>query len=167
MCGPQCYAGQRPESAGKPKHQSKARTARRPYCSDMQTLLLRLGLVLFLLGLLTGLAVPTVKNPRMALSSHLEGVVNGMFLVLLGLLWPHLHLTHVWGVTAVVLIVYAGYANWLATLLAAAWGAGRRFAPIAAADHEASVVKESLVSFLLVSLSIAIVFGVGILIVGL
>lgn len=133
----------------------------------MQTLLLRLGLVLFLLGLLTGLAVPAVKNPRMALSSHLEGVVNGMFFVLLGLLWPHLHLTHAWGVTAVVLIVYAGYANWVATLLAAAWGAGRRFAPIAAADHEASVVKESFVSFLLVSLSIAVVFGVGILIVGL
>lgn len=133
----------------------------------MQTVLFTLGLVLFLLGLLTGLAVPALKNPRMALSSHLEGVLNGMFLVLLGLLWPHLHLTHVWGVTAVVLIVYSGYANWLATLLAAAWGAGRRFAPIAAADHEASLVKESLVSFLLVSLSIAIVVGVVIIVVGL
>jgi (hydroxyamino)benzene mutase len=58
----------------------------------MQTLLFTLGLVLFLIGLLTGLVVPAVKNPRMALSSHLEGVLNGMFLVLLGLLWPHIDL---------------------------------------------------------------------------
>lgn len=133
----------------------------------MQTVLFRLGLALFLLGLLTGFAVPAVKNPRMALSSHLEAVLNGIFLVVLGLLWPHVHLPGAWGVTAVALIVYAAYANWLATLLAAAWGAGRRFAPIAAADHEAPAAKERFVGFLLVSLSVAVVPGVGIVIAGL
>ncbi|KBZ68716.1 hypothetical protein [Mycobacterium colombiense] len=133
----------------------------------MQTLLFALGLVLFLLGLLTGLAVPALKNPRMALSSHLEAVLNGMFLVLLGLLWPHLQLPYAWGVAAVALVAYAGYANWLATLLAAAWGAGRRFAPIATGDHEASAGKEGLVNFLLISLSLAMVAGVVIVIVGL
>jgi (hydroxyamino)benzene mutase len=51
-----------------------------------------LGLVLFPLGLLPVLAVPALKIPRMALSSHLEGVLNGMFLVLLGLLWLHIDL---------------------------------------------------------------------------
>lgn len=133
----------------------------------MQTAMFTLGLVLFLLGLLTGFAVPALKNPRMALSSHLEAVLNGMFLVILGLLWPHIHLPHAWGLTAVALIVYAAYANWLATLLAAAWGAGRRFAPIAAADHEASASREGVVSFLLLSLALSIVFGVGIVIAGL
>jgi hydroxylaminobenzene mutase len=133
----------------------------------MQTVLFALGLVLFLLGLLTGLAVPATKNPRMALASHLEGVLNGMFLVMLGLLWPYLRLPHPWGVAAVVLVVYAGYANWVASLLAAVWGAGRRFAPIAAGDHEASAAKEIVVSFLLASLSVAIVAGVGIVIAGL
>lgn len=88
-------------------------------------------------------------------------------LVLLGLLWPHIRLPNAWGVTAVALIVYSAYANWLATLLAAAWGAGRRFAPIAAADHEASAAKERVVSVLLVSLSVSIVLGVGIVIIGL
>src|ERR1700753_64205 len=95
----------------------------------MQSLLFMLGLVLFLLGLLTGFAIPAMKNPRMALASHLEAVLNGMFLVLLGLLWPHIHLPDAWGVTAVALIVYAAYANWVANLLAAAWGAGRRLPP--------------------------------------
>ncbi|OBI03105.1 hydrogenase [Mycobacterium scrofulaceum] len=133
----------------------------------MQTVLFTLGLVLFLIGLLTGFAVAALKNPRMALSSHLEAVLNGMFLVLIGLLWPHLHLTHAWGVTAVALIVYAAYANWLATLLAAAWGAGRRLAPIAAADYEASAAKEWVVSVLLLSLAVAVVAGVIIVIAGL
>lgn len=132
----------------------------------MQSLLFTLGLVLFLLGLLTGFAVPAAKNPRMALSSHLEAVLNGMFLVLLGLLWPHIHLPDVWGITAVVLIVYSAFANWVAALLAAMWGAGRRLAPIAAGDHEAPAAQERVVSFLLVSLSLAIVAGVAIVIVG-
>ncbi|BBX74409.1 hypothetical protein MSHI_23150 [Mycobacterium shinjukuense] len=61
----------------------------------MPTLLFTLGLVLFRLGLLTGCIVPALQNPRMALSSHLEAVLNGMFLVLPGLLWSHISLpTH-------------------------------------------------------------------------
>ncbi|CAM4132527.1 Hydroxylaminobenzene mutase HabA [Mycobacterium basiliense] len=133
----------------------------------MQTVLYTLGLMLFLLGLLTGFAIPALKNPRMALASHLEAVLNGMFLVLLGLLWPHIHLPNALGATAVVLIVYGAYANWLATLLAAAWGAGRKLAPIAAGNHSATATRERIVSFLLLSLSLAIVVGVGIVIAGL
>ncbi|ORW33841.1 hydrogenase [Mycobacterium paraense] len=133
----------------------------------MQTVLFTLGLVLFLLGLLTGFAIPALKNPRMGLSSHLEAVLNGMFLVVLGLLWPHIQLPAAWGITAVALIVYAAFANWLATLLAAAWDAGRKFAPIAATDNVASAGREGLVGFLLVSLAVSIVAGVGIVIAGL
>ena len=55
----------------------------------------------------------------------------------------------------------------LAALLAAAWGAGRKLAPIATGDHQASAVKERVVSVLLVSLSLSIVAGVTIVIVGL
>ena len=133
----------------------------------MQTLLFKLGLALFVIGLLTGFAIPVLKNPRMGLTSHLEGVLNGMFLALLGLLWPHVHLSHSWGITAVVLIVYSAFANWLATLLAAAWGAGHKLAPIAAGDHKASKVKETVFGFLVISLSLAVVIGVVIVIVGL
>lgn len=133
----------------------------------MQTLLCKLGLILFVFGLVTGFVVPKVKNPRMGLTSHLEGVLNGMFLVLLGLLWPHVQLSHAWAVTAEWLIVYSAYANWAGTLLAAIWGAGRKLTPIAAGDHEASKVKEGVFGFLLLSLSVAIVVGVVIVIVGL
>src|SRR5690348_15250306 len=104
----------------------------------MQDLLLTLGLILFLLGLLTGLAVPVLKNPRMGVASHLVGMTNGPFLVVVGLLWPHLNLSHTWQVVTLVLLVSSSYANWLATQLGALWGAGRRFAPAATGDHRAS-----------------------------
>lgn len=45
--------------------------------------LIFLGVVLFLLGLIVGLIVPMLANPRMGLSSHIEGILNGMFLMLL------------------------------------------------------------------------------------
>ena len=39
--------------------------------------LLRLGMLLFLLGLATGLLVPALANTRLGLSSHPEGLMNG------------------------------------------------------------------------------------------
>jgi (hydroxyamino)benzene mutase len=132
----------------------------------MQTLLFALGLILFLLGLMTGVAVPAVKNPRMGLASHLQGMTNGPFLIVVGLLWPHLELSHVWQVVAVALLTYGTYANWLATQVAAIWGAGRKLAPGAAGDHVASAAKEGLVNFLLLSLAPAMIAATIILIVG-
>jgi hydroxylaminobenzene mutase len=132
----------------------------------MQTLLFSLGLILFLLGLITGLAIPAVKNPRMGLASHLQGMTNGPLLIVVGLLWPHLHLTHGWQVVSVALVAYGAYANWLATQLAAIWGAGQKFAPGAAGGHVASAAKEGLVNVLLVSLAPAMIAATVILIVG-
>jgi (hydroxyamino)benzene mutase len=132
----------------------------------MQTLLFALGLILFLLGLLTGMVVPALKNPRMGLASHLQGMTNGPFLIVVGLLWPHLGLTHVWQVVAVALLTYGTYANWLATQLAAIWGAGQKFAPGAAGGHVASAAKEGIVNVLLVSLAPAIIAATIILLAG-
>ena len=86
--------------------------------------LLQLGMFLFLLGLLTGLVVPQLTNPRMGLASHLEGILNGIFLVLLGLLWPKIRLSHRWLTITFWLAIYGTFANWAATLIAADWGAG-------------------------------------------
>lgn len=47
----------------------------------------QMRVALFLLGLLTGLAVPSVANPPMALARDLEGLMNGPFLMALGLMW--------------------------------------------------------------------------------
>ncbi|WP_067835198.1 hydrogenase [Nocardia lijiangensis] len=129
--------------------------------------LIQLGIVLFLLGLLTGLAVPKLKNPRMGLSSHLEGAMNGMFLVIVGLIWSRLELSHAWLIVTFWLVVYAAYANWLATLLAAVWGAGAPMMPIAARDRTGSALQERVIGILLISLAVSIIAGCVLILVGL
>jgi hydroxylaminobenzene mutase len=118
--------------------------------------LLQLGMLLLLLGLLTGFAMPVMENPRMGLSSHLEGVINGIFLLGLGLIWPRLILGLWARRMAFWLATYGGFANWLATLLAAFWGAGTMM-PIAGGGHQGSALQEALITALLLSLSAAMV----------
>jgi hypothetical protein len=53
----------------------------------------QVGAGLFLLGLLVGLAVPRFALPRLALSTHLLGLMQGLFLLVAGGLWPRLRLS--------------------------------------------------------------------------
>lgn len=129
-------------------------------------LLMKLGAVLFLLGLLTGFAIGAVENPRMGLTSHLEGVMNGTFLVAVGAIWTQLRLGDRAQKIAVALLAYGTYVNWLSTLLAAVWGTGR-MTPIAAPGLEGTDMQEAIVNFGLLSLSIAIVVATVMIIVGL
>jgi (hydroxyamino)benzene mutase len=94
--------------------------------------LLQFGVLLFLVGLLTGFVIPALANPRMALASHLEGIMNGLFLIALGLIWPRLVLGR--GALGAIygFALYGTFVNWAATLLAAIWGAGAPMMPIAA-----------------------------------
>ena len=116
--------------------------------------LLQLGVLLFLLGLLVGLAVPALANPRMGLASHMEGVMNGLFLIALGLVWPRLTLSdRVQGITF-ALAVYGTFANIVATFLAAAWGGGAML-PIAAQGQVATSAQELVLRVLLVTLALA------------
>ena len=48
--------------------------------------------MLFLLGLVTGLLIPQLHDPHMGVSAHLEGLLNGIFLAVLGLGWEELRL---------------------------------------------------------------------------
>jgi hypothetical protein len=81
--------------------------------------LLRYGIVLFLLGLVTGRLVQFLALPRMGLASHLRGVMNGTFLLALGLVWPHLRLRAVTLRAAYWLALAGTYFNWAVTLAAA------------------------------------------------
>ena len=120
-----------------------------------------LGLVLFLLGLLTGLASQGFANPRMGLASHLEGIMNGIFLAVLGLVWPRVALGPRASVLALWFLVYGAFANWLVTLDSAVLGAGSPRRPLAGAGMPASGAVETLIAFLLISLAAAMFAGVA------
>lgn len=108
--------------------------------------LLQLGILLFLLALLVGLAVPRFAVPRLALSVHLLGLMQGLFLSVLGLLWPRLKLTRRLLAVAFWLAVYGCFAAWTANFLAAAWGAGNTIVPIAAGAARGSDLQEAIIN---------------------
>src|SRR5688572_533212 len=124
--------------------------------SDHSQRLLWHGLFLVLLGLLSGFAVPALRNPRMGVSAHLEGVMNGILLVVLGLVWHRFALSARARVALFWLALYGTYVNWGSTLLAAVFGTSRR-TPIAGAGFSGEPWQENLLEFGLISLSIAIV----------
>lgn len=124
------------------------------------------GALLFLLGLLTGLATGAAENPRMALSAHLEGVMNGTFLLVLGAAWTYVHLPPRAETAALRLIVFGTYANWATTLLSAMTGAGAKLLPLGGAGHHGPAWAEALVPVGLVSLSIAMIVGLGLVVWG-
>jgi hydroxylaminobenzene mutase len=129
--------------------------------------LLRLGSLLFLLGLITGFLLPVTANPRMALSSHIEGVLNGMFLLVLGAIWHRLTLGRTARTWVFWLAVYGAFTNWATTLIASFLGAGGPMMPFAAAEHTGTPGQEMLIAFGLISLSVAMVAVSGIVIWGL
>ncbi len=92
--------------------------------------LIFLGLFLFFLGLVVGLFIPIMANPRMGLSTHLEGVINGIFLLILGLIWNKPELSEKWLHISFWLIIYGAFANFMAVLISAITGAGKMM-PIA------------------------------------
>ena len=129
--------------------------------------LLLLGMILFMIGLLTGFVSGTFENPRMGLSAHLEGLMNGTFLAVLGLFWHRLALGAKASIVAFWMVVYGAYANWLGVLLGGIWGAGGSMMPIAAKGLTGTPVQEGIIAFLLISISVAMVIGVAMIIWGL
>jgi hydroxylaminobenzene mutase len=124
-----------------------------PYRSNR---LIQLGFVLFLLGLIVGFAIPALSTPRMGLASHIQGIINGIFLIVLGLVWSKFTLSARASTALFGLAVYGAFANWAATLLAAFWGAGRSM-PIAAEGNVGTSMQESIIDALLLSLSLAMI----------
>jgi len=121
---------------------------------DYPRSLLRLGLILFVLGLLTGLVVQQMANPRAGVAAHLEGVMNGMFLMLAGLAWKELDLSRSGGRPIYVLLVFGTFANWATTTVTGILGTSKA-TPIAGAGHGAGLLAENAVLGMLVLVSLA------------
>jgi hydroxylaminobenzene mutase len=112
--------------------------------------LLCAGILLFLAALLVGLIVPLLPNPRMALTSHLVGLLGGLFLLALGLLWREQNLPQQIEKATFWLALYGTYVNFSAALLAAIFSTNR-LTPQAGSGHRAAAWQENIVTFGLVS----------------
>jgi hydroxylaminobenzene mutase len=119
--------------------------------------LLQAGGLLFLLGLLVGLGVPRFTVPRLGLSTHLLGIMQGTFLMVGGLLWPKLRFPRAVSRIGHSLAIYGCLAAWTANLLGAVWGAGSFMLPLAAGGARGGPFQEGIIRVLLMSAALSLV----------
>jgi hydroxylaminobenzene mutase len=100
---------------------------------------------LFLIGLLTGFAEQHFANIRMGLAAHLEGVMNGIFLVALGAVWNEVRLAPRIRGIAYWVALYGTYGNWFVTSLAGIFGTAA-LSPITAAGRSGLPWQETMVT---------------------
>ncbi len=111
--------------------------------------LLQIGMGLFLGALFVGLAIPRFAVPRLGLSAHLLGLMQGVFLIVLGLLWHRLELPRAMFRGAFWLAVYGCLAPLTANLLGATWAAGNTLLPLAAGQAHGSALQERIITVML------------------
>ena len=114
------------------------------------------GMFLFLLGLFTGFAESHFTNVRMGLAAHLEGVMNGIFLLALGPAWNELRLGSAPKSVTFWLALYGCYMNWFFVVLAGVFGTGA-LSPITAPGRTALAWQEKLITAGFMSVGLAIV----------
>ena len=128
--------------------------------SDLVNLLAFAGVLLFLLGLLTGFLLPALRSPRIGLSAHLTAVQSGPALVAFALAGGHLDLPP----SAARVIAHALwislYLLWLGILFAGAVGASRAL-PLAGAGVRAKPWQETTAFVLIGVPSLAIALAVA------
>ena len=123
------------------------------------------GIVLFLLGLLTGLVEQRFANPRMGLAAHLEGLMNGTFLLALGAAWNDARMSLRSTRIAYAGFLYGGYANWAVTTFAALLGT-TAMTPLTGAGHAGQAWAEIVVTVGFATVGISMIVASVVLLFG-
>lgn len=119
------------------------------------------GFLLFLLGLIVGFFIPMLLNPRAGVTAHLEGVQNGMLLLIIGLFFPDMRLGERGRVVLYWTGLYGAYANYFSSLLTAIWGT-YKLTPIASEGFDSAPAwQENLVYAGFFTSAIAITISIG------
>jgi hydroxylaminobenzene mutase len=107
----------------------------------------RAGFLLFTLGLLLGVALSKMRNPRMGLSAHLTAVQTGPALIAFALLWRYFSVPPSFASMLIYALVFSSYLLVAGITLASLTGASEAL-PIAGAGHHATPLQERFVSVL-------------------
>jgi hydroxylaminobenzene mutase len=127
--------------------------------------LFRSGTALLLLGIVSGLTTTLMANPRMGLSAHVEGLLNGILLIALGAAWTAIDLPDRLKRVALILLIAGSWINWAATQLAAFWGTGK-LTPIVGARMMGTATQEAIVSTMLVVVVALMSGGIVLVMIG-
>ena len=129
--------------------------------------LLQIGSFFFLFALLIGLFVQKFTVPRLGLAVHLQALMQGLFLIVVGLLWPKLTFSRGSSRVAFCILIYGCVVGLTGNFLAGLWGAGSSLLPLAAGSARGSGFQEMVVTVCLKSSVPALIIAVLLIIWGL
>ena len=107
-----------------------------------------MGVLLFMLGLLTGFGITSFRSPRIGLSAHLDAIESGLGLIAVGLLLPHLKISVEWAGAIAYSLWISLYLLWIGLLFAAVCGTGKVL-PLAGAGLAAKTWQENIARILI------------------
>jgi hydroxylaminobenzene mutase len=87
--------------------------------------------------------------------------MQGIFVMVIGLLWPRLRLTQSVSRLTFGLVVYGCFAAWTANILAAIWGAGNSMLPIAAGHARGTALQEAIIKVVLRTAAVSLIAAVA------
>jgi (hydroxyamino)benzene mutase len=80
------------------------------------------GIFICTLGFIIGLFIPLYANPRAGLAAHTLGITEGIFLAIIGLVYPQLKLSFSLAQTSFWMLIISVYVGLLGQFLSAAFG---------------------------------------------
>jgi hydroxylaminobenzene mutase len=127
------------------------------------------GMVLVMVGLVWGLAVPGTPHPRLALGAHIQFMTNGMLFIVLAT--ALLALPHSVGLKSVRVMVVAAWLTWAMALseVANSWWGTTQMLPIAASQAGASGgehMQELIVSVAHIAAGLGLISAWALLLIG-
>ncbi len=115
---------------------------------DVNTVLIRQGLILIFCAVTGVLFIPVLSIPRLGVSAHTIGVMSGSLLMVVGILWWKLALSNWQRQVTYYCWLSSAWLNWAACLFGAIVGAGQ-MTPVAANGFSGQPSAELLVKLLL------------------
>ena len=127
------------------------------------------GLLLVMIGLLWGFAVPLTPYPRLALGAHIQFVTNGLLILVMAILL--LKFSHHVGPKSGVMMLLAAWLTWPMALSEAAnaWWGTNQMLPIAAGQAAATggmAWQELVVKLTHLAAGLALTIAWGLLVMG-
>ena len=132
----------------------------------MNISLFRYAFALIMLSLIGAFLIPAMAVPRLGLSAHTIGILSGVLLIAVGVVWPCFQLGPRQSSLLKWSWVYSSYTNWFACLAGAILGVGS-MTPIAAEGVVGTPVPEAIVSALFITVAISSLIACGISLWGL
>lgn len=134
---------------------------------DLKHSLLWHGIFLCTLGFIAGLFLPLYANPRAGLATHLLGITQGLFLAVVGFIYPHLKLSFTLARVNFWMLLIGTYVGMADVFMGAAFGLTKVFMIAAKGFPPGSAWMENTVEIAVKGISILILLSCFIILYGL